>query len=305
MRLLRSFVLPLTSLLLACGGSVADVPSNGAPHDVAPSDMQGGSAAGTATGGGTSGTGSSGGVTVGPKAVIGQLIALTESAADHHVYQRFDIDLQAVPTPEGMCDRATATVGSCCSFPPVMRPPTLPPGEGTATPVPATSAGTVTFADATTSSTIGTFDYQDVGYAHAPANYDGQVWRPGDELRVTATGAQVGAFTVSAPSLLLPAPQVPAQFTQGQDLAITWQPDANADTLLISILDGGSGVSVACSASDAAGAVTVSGTLLAKLAPSTRLQGVAESWAARYAQTATGRLAFKTTAWSIFETTMN
>jgi len=305
----RSFVVfPLATFVLlgagagACGGSVADVPSHGAPQSTTPvGDGQ------SAAGKDSTGTSDTGGTIVmtGPQTVIGQLIALTENSNDH-LSQRFDMDFRVQPPPGAMCDSASASAGSCCYFAPTPRPPTQPPGDGGGAPATETSAGTVTVTDDTSGHSIGSFGYQDGAYKHPPGLYDGQVWQPGDALRVSATGAQIGPFTVTAPGLVPPIVHASAPFTTGEDVAISWQPDANATTLVFSLLDGGTGATVACSASDAAGALTVDGGLLAKAFPTaTRLQALAESSTVRYAQTATGRLSFKSIGWHSFDASTN
>jgi hypothetical protein len=111
---------------------------------------------------------------------------------------------------------------------------------------------------------------------------------------------------VTAPGLAPPVVHASGPFTAGQDVSVSWEPDANASTLVFSLLDGGTGATVACSASDAAGALTVDGGLLAKaFATSTRLQALAESSTVRYAQTATGRLSFESIGWHSFDPSTN
>ncbi len=300
------FVFPIACLVVldgtACGGSVADVPSHGASQSTPPPDdgqsSAGKDSAGTAASGGTV-------VVTGPQTVIGRLFALTDNSNDQ-LSQRFDMDFQVQPPPGPMCDQATATAGSCCYFGPIQRPPTILPGDGGGAPATETSAGTVTLTDVTSGSPIGSFAYQSGVYAHPPGQYESQVWQPGDSLRVTATGAQIGPFTVTAPGLAPPIVHASASFTSGQDVSITWQPDPNASTLVFSLLDGGTGATVACSASDAAGTLVVDGGLLAKAFPtSTRLQALARSSTVRYAQTATGRLSFESIGWHSFDASTN
>jgi hypothetical protein len=302
-------VFPFATFLLlgagACGGAVADVPSHDAPQSTGSTGIGDGEASAGKDSAGTAGTGGTV-VTTGPQTVIGRVIALSEDSNDQ-LSQRFDMDFQVQPTPGSTCDQAAVSAGSCCYFAPVSRPPTQPPGDGGRAPAAETSAGTVTLSDVTTGQAIGSFAYQNGAYAHPTGLYQAQVWQPGDALRVTATGAEVGPFTVTAPGLVPPVVHASAPFSAGgQDVTISWQPDVNATTLVFSLLDGGTGASVACSASNAAGALTVDGGLLAKAFPtSTRLHALAASSTVRYAQTASGRLAFETIGWHAFDASTN
>jgi hypothetical protein len=285
----------LTGFLVACGGMVADAPSESTP----PHDATG---EGSGSGAASAGAGEHGGTVTGPEAVVGELYALTV-VTNGQTSQSFDLNFQVMPPPADACDRATSTVGSCCYFAPVRRPPTQPPGSGT--PSIESSAGTVTLTDVTSNARIDSFDYRSGAYSHAPANYRSPVWQPGDELRVNAAGDQIGAFTVSASTLLPPAVQVPSPIVRGQDVVITWRPDAHAEAFSFSILDTATGGDVVCSVPDAAGTLTIDASLFAAFEPSAQVQGVAERRAVRYAQTPTGRVAFKTLGWTSVEVSID
>jgi hypothetical protein len=294
------YVFPLlTGLLVACGGTIADVPSQGAPHGASGDGMGSGAAAG-AGGGSAAGTGTV--MVTGPATIVGVVSALTE-LANGQTSQRFDLNLQVMPPPPNGCATATSTVGSCCYFAPTPRPPTQVFGGG-GTPAPETSAGTVTLTDVTSNVRIGSFDYASGVYAHAPAIYQSQVWRPGDALSVSATGAEIGAFTVSAPGLAPPSVQVPSPIVRAHDVTITWQPDTNAETFTFSVSNG-VGATVACLVPDAAGTVTIDASLFEGFESSARLQALGMREAVRYAQTPTGRVAFKTFGWAPFDASID
>jgi hypothetical protein len=233
---------------------------------------------------------------------VGELYALT-ALINGQTSQRFDLNFQVMPTPADVCGRATSTVGACCYFAPSPRPGTQVSGSGT--PTTESSAGTVTLTNATSNVRIDSFDYQRGAYTHAPATYGSPVWQPGDALRVNAEGDQIGAFTISAPTLLLPSVQVPSPIVRGQDVAITWRPDAHAEAFSFSILDTATGGNVACSVADAAGMLTIDASLFATFEPSARVQGLAQRQVVRYAQTATGRVAFKSFGWTSFEVSID
>ena len=301
MRLLCStFLLFATSVLASgCGAELA--PSNGLHDDKTNgtgSAPSGGAGSGTNTGTGTSSS-------TGPDTIIGQVIALTESTGDSTL-QRFDLDLQAISTPLlRTCDGATSKIGSCCYFGPVQRPPTQQSGSGTGTPVTESSAGAVTLTDATTNAPIQSFEYASGGYTPPHANYDQLIWQPGDTLRVDAAGADIGAFTVSAPALAVPSVQGPTTIPRAGELAFAWQPDTNAETVVLSFNDGDTGETVVCSAPDSAGSLTLDASLFAAFPANARLGGMAQRWAYRYGQTPTGRVVFKSTAWRMFDASTN
>ncbi|HEY8073859.1 MAG TPA: hypothetical protein VIF62_07115 [Labilithrix sp.] len=277
-------------VLVACGGSVA--PS---PPDPAPS--------GSASGGGVAGGSASG--MIGPDTIVGRAIAL-EEVAGGVTYERFDLDLVPVPAPQDPCSGAIARTRSCCAFPPARPPPTQPPGDGgtgtTTTPA-ESNAGTVSLTDATTNASLGTFEYERGAYTDAPANWTEAIWNPGDTLRLQAAGAELGPFSVSAPALAIATVALPSSISRTRDLAITWTPDPNAQSFVLS-LGGPNGRTVACFAADAAGALTVDASMLATFDASTRVQGVAERSATQYARTPAGRIAFEIFSWQTLDATL-
>ena len=106
------------------------------------------------------------------------------------------------------------------------------PGSGSA--VVDQKAGVITLVDTTSRVQIGTFNNY-VTDAYPDMEFTATVWQPGDILTVRATGDQVSAFTVSAPTLIPPIGQIPSSINLNQDFQITWQPDPNADIMNISI----------------------------------------------------------------------
>jgi hypothetical protein len=282
---------PTALLLLACGGAV----------DVVPGGSSGGG-----SGSGSSGSGSGGGarasrndrVGTASGEIQGQLLVTTETFQGS-LLETFAADLQALPTStpssrwSWSCP-ATATVGACCVFPPIRPPPTQPPGSGTGAVDYGASAGALALLDVTSSATVDTFDFGSKGYQRLPASYYAARWQPGDVLSVSATGDQIGAFTVSAPALIPPVMQFPERIVAGKSFQITWQPDPNADTLMIQLLDVNAGsVVVACSAPDSDGTLTVDASLLSTFKSGDSCSGGADRETTRYAQTPTGRVAFR------------
>lgn len=284
------------ALLVACGGGVEVTPGGGASAS-ATSSSSGGAAS---TGSGSAGSGSITGSSTGPDQILGQLLVVTE-AFNGQLLETFSADLQPLPktTTSAACAGATASVGACCVFPPIRPVPTLPPGTGTGAANIGTSAGVLALLDATSSANIATFDFGSGGYAGLPASYYTSRWQPGDLLKVSATGDQIGAFTASAPALSPPVLQLPASIVTTADLRITWQPDPNADTMRIQIIDSNAGsVVVACSAPDSDGAVTVDASLFAAFKPGDSCQAGADRETVRYAQTSTGRVALRSFGYS-------
>lgn len=172
-------------------------------------------------------------------------------------------------TVPGGC-AATTTMGQCrlydCPIP-VRRTPVIPPAR---------SAGTLTFDGAAVPIALAPDAHDLYGY------YDNQsalVWSGGDTLTVTASGADVPPFQLSAvaPSLVtMTAPETPnARLTldRTQDLTVSWSGgvtgtvqlalDANTATRLTEIV---------CEAPAAEGSVVVPQAALATLlaAPTTR-----------------------------------
>jgi hypothetical protein len=280
--LLHAVIMRLAPLLLgllavlpvACGGEVGGTGDGDGQHEAT----------------GDAGTDSSTGAS---DAIVGRVYATTATAAS----DRFDVELQPVPAVNEFCAGATTTVGSCCYFAPTPPPPDPVPGTGT--PATEASAGTITLLDDTSNTSIGTFSYAGGGYVSVPMDAS-DLWQPGDQLTVSAAGAQIGAFTVSAPALIPPSVQAPSSFAAAEGVQVTWQPDPNADTMSITIDDEDGGI-VACSAPDAQGALTMDASLFASFRPGDRCEGSANRETVRYAQTPTGRVAFVTMGWATFE----
>ena len=229
--------------------------------------------------------------------ILGQLLVTTE-AFQGQLLETFTADLQPLPTPATTksidCPGATAVVGACCVFPPVRPVPSPVPGSGTGAGAGSygTSAGTLTLLDTTTSTSIGAFGFGSRGYEGLPANYYAARWQPGDILSVSATGDQIAAFTVSAPALSPPGVQFPASFVATEGLKLTWEPDANAETMMIQILDSDAGsVEIACGAPDVDGTVAVDASLFAAFKAGDLCQLTADRRVVRYAQLPAGRVA--------------
>ncbi len=279
-------------LLVACGGGVAVTPGGAGNSGGSSSGSAGGSSSGSADGS-DSGTGDamSG-------EILGQLLITTE-ADQTQLLEVFSADLQPRPATSLACAGATATVGACCVFPPIPPIPTPLPGSGTGTANYGTNVGVLALLDTTSGTSIGSFDFGTQGYEGLPANYYTTRWQPGDILAVSATGDQIGAFTVSAPALSPPAVQFPSTIVATEDLKITWQPDPQADTMWIQILDEDEGsVDISCSAPDSDGTVTVDMSLFAAFKSGDLCQGAADRETVRYAQTPTGNVALKSFGYS-------
>jgi len=266
----------LAALHLACGGQVGTTPGGDGQHDSTGD-------AGTTT------------TTGGPQQIIGTLYADTASEVPS---DRFDVQLQPAPPATAYCAGATATAGGCCYFAPTPPPPDPVPGSGGSVATEA-NAGPITLVDATSNASLGTFGFSGWGYMSLPMSAP-DVWHAGDLLSVSAAGAQIGAFRVSALALIPPAVQAPSSFAATEDMVITWQPDPNADTMSVTIDDDVGGI-VACSAPDAQGTVTMPGSLLAAFRSGDRCEGSAERATTSYAQTPTGRVAFVTSGWTTFD----
>jgi hypothetical protein len=224
---------------------------------------------------------------------VGQVIVSTSASP---LWDTFYVEFQPVAPAESACTGATVTAGACCVLPPV-GPVALPSDPTSTSGGPATekSAGQVTLLDVTSNTSIGTYQYSDGNYDALPMYSETALWHPGDALRVSATGDQVGAFAVSVPALSPPVVQVPATFSAGQDLTITWEPDPSADTMTItsSNSDTQDGL-IVCAAPDAQGTVTVDASLFVAFKPGDRCTGSATREAVLSTQTSAGVVVFKT-----------
>jgi hypothetical protein len=172
------------------------------------------------------------------------------------------------------------------------------PGDG-GRPATESSAGTLTLVDVTSNAPIGTLQYANGIYDALPVQYGTPRWHAGDILRVSAPGDQIGAFTVSVPALIPPVVQFPATLDATSDLTITWQPDPNADSMTITLLDSAAqGIEVVCVVPDAQATVTVDASLFAAFKSGDRCQETADRETVRYAKTSKGVVAFMSFGWT-------
>jgi len=257
----------LPCMLLACGGRTSD----------------------PASGGDGQSTGGSRGATTNSDAIVGQVFVATGGQP----YGRFDANLQPFTPTTSACERATRTVGSCCSLAPVMAG-YIGPGSGT--PATEVSAGTLQLLDGTSHATLGTYDYSNGQYANLPASFYSGGWKAGDELTVTATGGDIGAFQVTGPALTPPTDALQTAVMTGQDLKITWATDPYSQTMSIGMLDA-TGAQIVCTVPEAQQSVTIDASLLSALGTSSSCQGTASREAVRETTVATGRVQFVTIGW--------
>lgn len=236
------------------------------------------------SGGEPTGAGGSGGA-IGPKDVIARFVTTTANENGNYASDGFTALLGSSPT-EGFCSGAIRAVGACCLFPAPRPQPDPVPGSGSAPP--AESAGTLQVADATTHASIATYPYRQGNYV-IPPDYPAGTWSAGDQLTVSATGgAQIGAFAVTGPALVPPFSSLPTSINQGSDLTVSWTPQPDSQTMMIS-LDTDSGAMIACSVPEAQGKVTIDASLLPS-SPQVTCQMTAVREADHYAQTPKGRV---------------
>jgi hypothetical protein len=226
--------------------------------------------------------------------IVGRLFVTTDGTSSVDA-NRFEIDLQPF-TPANPCADADRIVGACCFFGPKPRPPTQ--GPGISMPSTEASAGSIELADATTSATIGTFTYAGGGYTPAFGIYAPGSWSPGDDLRITAAGDQIGAFTITAPALSPAQSILPAKVVRGSDLVVTWAPDAASESMSISLLDTLTGAEVACKVPEQEGTVTIDASLFASFnaGPSCETAAIRET--DRFVQTPEGRVELASLGWA-------
>ena len=168
------------------------------------------------------------------------------------------------------------TVGACTYFPPPLIP--LPPPD-CGTPNSAASAGTIKLVDKTEGSTLGSWTSQadSASFASSP-------WKAGDTITVTASGADVPSFTLSAPALSAPSIMLPASLGANHDLALNWTPDPNAETMDVLLNVANRGDSISCTPPDAAGTLVIDASLLANFVSS---GSIAITISRKYAATVT------------------
>ena len=245
-------------LLVACGGvATSPVETDDAGSRSGSSESAVGS--GSASSGSTTGSGSGSGPLVG-------VLDIATEGFEGGLLETFDANLQPSPptTETNPCPGATAIVGACCGYPPIIPPPTLLGGSGSGAVNYGTNAGTLSLVDLTSSADIATFEFGSKGYAGLPAAYYAARWQPGDTLQVSASGDQIGAFAASIPALLLPKVQFPATFSASQDLTVTWVPDPNAQEMVLQLDDEDArSIPVVCIVPASAASVTIDASLFA------------------------------------------
>jgi hypothetical protein len=275
MRFLHAVPGPLAVLLLACGGTVGAT----VDHDAGVPGVDSGAATEPDAGSGP---------------LLGTLVVDTRPSP---LSETFVPRLFPGSSATSVCQGASATAGSCCLFPPVGLPSNVTADGGTGTAIPSfgESAGVLTLRDDTSGASIGTFDFGNLGY-QVPGELTPPPWQPGDSLSVSATGDQIGAFTVSAPALSPPTMQFPSSITPTDGLKVTWQPDPNADTMTVQVLYASE--VIVCTVRDADGAVTVDPSLLSTFHSGLTTELAAYRETDRYAQTPGGRVEFSSFAYS-------
>ena len=281
MRFLQTLPGSLAVLLLACGGTVGAT----VDHDAGVPGVDSGARGGPDAGGATDAGG-------GP--LLGTLVVNTRTSP---LNETFVAMLFPSSPAAAVCPGASATAGACCLFPPVVEGGQLTDdgGTGTGTPSFGESAGVLTLRDDTSGASIGTYDFGSRGY-QVPADLTPPPWQPGDSLTVSATGAQIGAFTVSAPALPPPTMQFPSSIATTEALHVTWQPDPNADTMTVQVLYASE--VIVCTVRDSDGAVTVDPSLLSTFHSGLTTELAAYREADRYAQTPKGRVELSSFAYS-------
>jgi hypothetical protein len=157
------------------------------------------------------------------------------------------------------------TVGACTVPPRFVVASPVPGDDGT--PNTAASAGAISFVDTTSHATLGTFTNFSAGYTPVGASPT-TPWAPGDTIKVTATGGDVGAFSETIPALASPSVDFPSTFSATASLTLTWTPDPNAQTMTFGLGDR-TGSQIICQTADSVGTVTVDSSLFASLSAGT------------------------------------
>jgi hypothetical protein len=226
-------------------------------------------------------------------------------------------ELFPLAAPEDACQGSTDQAGACCFIP----PPPPPPGDAggyAGCPGPdggdfgtdcskaayvMANAGTLTFQDSTDHSTLGSLVYGDephgfgfaVGYPQRLLNP--VMWKVGDVLSVSGSGAQIGAFTVSAPALSIPAAKVPSTIASDADWTLTWSADPNATILTLSLsawTEAKQEGTIDCTVHDSAESLTIASSLLGHFGHGASVGGTLTREADVPAETSTGPLLFST-----------
>jgi hypothetical protein len=163
--------------------------------------------------------------------------------------------------------RGTPVTVGACTYDPPPAPIDDPPGN-CGTPNTAANAGTITVSDTTTMSTIATYNWTSQGYPIDPAgivltSFANPLWQAGDGISVTASGADVPAFSLATHALSAPAIPLPTSFSAHQNLVFSWTPDPNAKTMEVTIEDTKQGSFIDCTPEDAAGTLSIDASLFA------------------------------------------
>jgi hypothetical protein len=163
------------------------------------------------------------------------------------------------------------TLGACTYDPPLS--PIADPPRNCGTPNTAANAGTITVSDSTTMSTVATYNWTSQGYPIDPGgivstSFANPVWQVGDAVSVTASGADVPAFSLATHALSAPAIPLPASFSAHENLAFSWTPDPNAQTMEVTIEDTKQGSFIDCTPEDAAGSLSIDASLFANFSSS-------------------------------------
>jgi len=150
--------------------------------------------------------------------------------------------------------------GACCAY----SQPQIDLSEGGGGVEPITvSAGTIAVDDGPQA--LGSFGFQGIGYTPlSSAETSSLFWNPGDSLQVLADGGLVDPFSgsiVAPPAFAGVSPDLTLTgqivVRLAQDLTVTWIPPVGATASVTLELFDPTGFYVDCTASDAAGTVTV------------------------------------------------
>lgn len=193
-------------------------------------------------------------------------IIVDKSAGTESIY--VNIVNLGTPSPTGGVEDVgnPVTVGACTVPPPVVIASPVPGDDGT--PNTAASAGAISFVDTTSHATLGTFTNFSAGYTPLVGASPTTQWAPGDTIKVTATGGDVGAFSETIPALALPSVDFPSTFSATASLTLTWTPDPNAQTMRF-VLGDRTGSQIICQTPESVGTVTVDSSLFASFSAGT------------------------------------
>jgi hypothetical protein len=128
-------------------------------------------------------------------------------------------------------------------------------------------------------------------------------WNPGDNLSVQGSGADIGPFTATAPAVAMLSVDTPLSLSRTKSLSLTWSPDNNAQTVVLTIDAYGPSSSsskahgtITCTVPDSAGAVNVDTSLLGKLSSGDECWVTLRRAHEQLVQTSTGAVTFATEA---------